>query len=111
MPFAALIYVETLTNSGMARETNPRDASYILGSAAGSSPTRDDAARGWHRRLNLAPNQRVVFEQTDPAILKRIRTATEKAKAKGKDLSWLDAYLLVKSRLRGRNGRQRANST
>lgn len=109
MPFPALIYVETLTcvsdatgydPPSIIRESAPRDISVIFGSASGSSPTRDAAAKRWHADLKLAPNQRVVFVQADRVILNRIRKVRAQALAKNQELSFVDAWTLVKSRLR-----------
>lgn len=109
MPFPALIYVETLTCAAdstgydsptLIREPEPRDISVIFGSASGSSPTRDEAAKRWHRDLGLAPNQRVAFVQTDRVILNRIYKVRAQALAQNQELSFVDAWRLVKSRLR-----------
>lgn len=115
MGFMALIYVETLTpvdgTNQMVRETDPRGANFVFGSATGSSPTRDAFAGRLHREYNLAANQRVTFIQTERAIPKRIDRAIAKAKEKGQILPWLNAYRLVKSRLRPKRRHQQHNST
>ena len=109
MPFAALIYVETLGGESfdeVRREDQPRGARFVFGRASGPSPIRDQIARKIHKELGLAPNQRVVLLQTERIIINRISKAIEKAKVKDEDLPWLDAFLLVKSRLRKKKGRK-----
>lgn len=115
MGFMALIYVDTLTpidgTNRIVSEPEPRGAKFIFGSPTGSSPTRDAIATRLHKEMGLAANQRVTFVQTERFIPQRINRALAKAKEKGQPLSWLDAYRLVKSRLRPKRQHQYARST